>query len=384
MLSLQDYKGTERIFAHFDFDAALVKLVRQVAGSRYSGTKKCWHIPVVKELVIELANKTKDVAVLELTLLRQQLLERKSVQCIKEGHVNKPDLRELSEKNSEALDKYVELLILKQYSNSTLRTYRSEFFQLLKEIRQVHVDTLTIDDIKRYMRYCFVKHKISEATANSRINAIKFYYESVLGRAKMFIELPRPKKPIKLPNVLGEMEVGRLFRAVQNLKHKAILFTAYSAGLRVSEVVTLQLNHIDSDRMQILVKCAKGKKDRYVSLSPLVLDVLRSYLLKSRQRPVKYVFEGITPGICYSIRSAEEIFNKAKAIAQINKDITFHGLRHSFATHLLEKGIDVKYIQELLGHFNIKTTMRYLHVRRESLVNIGSPIDDLYKKGIIK
>ncbi len=189
---------------------------------------------------------------------------------------------------------------------------------------------------------------------------------------------------MQLPKVLGENELARLFNALNNLKHKAILFTAYSAGLRVSEVINLQLKHVDSDRMQLFIQCAKGKKDRYVGLSPLLLDVLRSYIKSSRQRPLKYLFESIEPGTPYSKRSAQIIFQKAKAIAGIKKDISFHSLRHSFATHLLEKGIDVIYIKNLLGHFNIKTTERYLHVRKEQLVVINSPLDDLWKKGGIE
>lgn len=135
--------------------------------------------------------------------------------------------------------------------------------------------------------------------------------------------------------------------------------------------------------MQLYIKCAKGEKDRYVGLSPVVLDILRAYITNYKVRPVKYVFEGLEPGQAYSTRSAQKIFENAKNKARITKEITFHGLRHSFAAHLLEKGVDVKYIQELLGHFNIETTMRYLHVRKEQLVNITSPLDDIYQKGEI-
>ena len=156
---------------------------------------------------------------------------------------------------------------------------------------------------------------------------------------------------------------------------------AYSAGLRVSEVTELQICHVDSDRMQLLISRSKGDKDRYVNLSPIVRDILRQYLRLSSPRPVKYLFEGMQPGIAYSDRSAEKVFENAKKKAGIIKEITFHCLRHSFATHLLEKGVDVKYIQEILGHFSIKTTMRYLHVRKETLVNVASPLDDLYNKG---
>lgn len=162
---------------------------------------------------------------------------------------------------------------------------------MLREIKHKPVHDLTIDHVRRYMFYCFNHYKISEATANSRINAIKFYYEQVLGRERMFIELPRPKMPLQLPKVLGENELSRLFNALPNLKHKAILFTAYSAGLRVSEVVNLQLKHVDSDRMQLLIEAAKGKKDRYVGLSPVLLDILRAYIKSCKHRPLKYVFE---------------------------------------------------------------------------------------------
>lgn len=380
-LSLQTHRGTDRIFADYPYDTAINKALKEIPGAKYSATNKKWHMPAVKEIVQILAEKVKDAAELDVTELRQQLLARKQVPAIVKSHTDKPDISLLSAENKEALDRYIETLVLKAYSESTIKTYRNEFFQLLREIKHKPVHDLTIDHIRRYMFYCINHYKISEATANSRINAIKFYFEQVLGREKMFVELPRPKMPLQLPRVLGENELARLFNGLDNLKHKAILFTAYSAGMRVSEVVNLQLNHIDSDRMQIFIKCAKGKKDRYVGLSPLLLDVLRSYIKSSRQKPIKYVFESATPGIPYSKRSAQIIFHKAKDMAGIKKEVSFHSLRHSFATHLLEKGIDVIFIKDLLGHFNIKTTEKYLHVRKEQLVVITSPLDDLWKKG---
>ena len=210
------------------------------------------------------------------------------------------------------------------------------------------------------------------------MNALKFYYEQVLYREKFFWEIPRPKKPFILPKVLGESELKRLFNALQNKKHKAILFTAYSAGLRVSEVVNLELKHLDRSRMQIFIERAKGKKDRYVMLSPVLLDILSNYYKTSKPRPVNYIFEGPKPGTPYSARSMQKIFQMARKKAGIHKTLTFHTLRHSFATHLLEKGVDIKYIKDLLGHFDIKTTARYLHVKKEQLVNIVSPLDNLF------
>lgn len=140
------------------------------------------------------------------------------------------------------------------------------------------------------------------------------------------------------------------------------------------------MQDIDRERRQLFVYCSKGKKDRYVALSPLLLDILESYYKFCKTKPVNYLFEGNEPGQPYSTRSAQIIFHDAKLKAGISKTISFHGLRHSFATHMLEKGVDVKYIKEILGHFNIKTTERYLHVKRETLINIPSPLDALYQK----
>jgi site-specific recombinase XerD len=276
-----------------------------------------------------------------------------------------------------------ERLRLKAYSESTVRTYINEMAQLLYVLGNIPADKLSSDHLKRYLLFCVEKLKLKENTLHSRINSMKFYYEQVLGRDKFFLKIPRPKKPILLPKVLGEDELARLFNALSNLKHKAILFTAYSAGLRVSEIAALKIKHIDSSRMQILVENAKGKKDRYVNLSPVLLDVLRAYFKKYKPGPKVYLFESEQTGKSYPTRTIQRIFQLAKSRARISKDVGIHSLRHSFATHLLEKGTDIRYIKDLLGHFNIKTTERYLHVAREKIVNIVSPLDDLWRSGKI-
>ncbi|MES1220483.1 MAG: tyrosine-type recombinase/integrase, partial [Bacteroidota bacterium] len=164
-----------------------------------------------------------------------------------------------------------------------------------------------------------------------------------------------------LPRILNEDELGRLFKALPNLKHKAMLFTVYSGGLRVSELAALKLKDIDSGRMQIFIQNAKGKKDRYVNLSPVLLDILRSYLKKYKPRPDLFLFESEQTGKAYPLRTIQKIFEDAKLKAGISKKMGIHSLRHSFATHLLEKGTDIKYIKDILGHFDIRTTERYLH-----------------------
>ena len=158
-----------------------------------------------------------------------------------------------------------------------------------------------------------------------------------------------------------------------------MLFTAYSAGLRVSEIVKLKLKDIDSERMQIFIENAKGKKDRYVNLSPILLDILRAYFKQYSPKPKVYLFESEQTGDAYPIRTVQQIFSNAKRDAGIVKEVGIHSLRHSFATHLLDKGTGIRYIKDLRGHFDIRTTERYLHVSKKQLVNIASPLDDLFK-----
>ncbi|PVD54018.1 recombinase XerC [Terrimonas sp.] len=191
--------------------------------------------------------------------------------------------------------------------------------------------------------------------------------------------MPRPKRGIQLPRLLNEAELVKLFNSLPNKKHKAMLFTAYSAGLRVSEIVALKIRDIDSKRMQLFIEKAKGKKDRYVNLSPVLLDILRNYVKTYIPKPKVYLFESEQTGTSYPTRTVQQIFNNAKHKAGIRKEIGVHSLRHSFATHLLDKGTDIRYIKDLLGHFNIKTTKRYLYVSKNKLVNISSPFDDLWK-----
>ena len=281
--------------------------------------------------------------------------------------------------NERVLPAMRQQLYLKGYSPSTIRTYLGEMTCFLKELKGVGAAEFEPARLRNYFEYCYRKRKLSENTLHSRINALKFYYEQVLGREKFFWDIPRPKKPGLLPKVLAEAELERLFRSVKNLKHKAILFTAYSAGLRVSEIVGLRLRDVDSQRMQLFISRAKGKKDRVVGLSKLLLDVLRAYIKVWVPRPKEYLFEGEQPGTPYSARSAQLIFQRAKERAGIRKEVSFHSLRHSFATHLLEKGIDIRYIKDLLGHFNIRTTERYLHVRKEELIGLVNPLDELFR-----
>lgn len=385
------HREKECIGIYFNNNIRLNAVVKRLPGVKWSHNNTCWYLPLNRETYQNLCNVLKGLAILDATALRAYLEKRKAVTLTIITTYDKYSIKPvptskawgLSKENFTALEKFIDQLKLKAYSVSTIRTYRNEFLQLLQVLKTKCVNDLTPDDLRRYMVYAMEKQGIKENTAHSRLNSLKFYFEQVLGREKFFWEIPRPKKPMQLPNVLGEKELARLFNALKNLKHKAILFTAYSAGLRVSEAVGLRISAIDSDRMQIKIEAAKGKKDRYVGLSPVLLDILRSYIKNSKPRPIKYLFESDNAGEAYSSRSAQKIFQRAKEIAGIRKEVSFHSLRHSFATHLLEKGIDIRFIKDILGHFDIRTTERYVHVKKEQLVQITSPLDDLWLKGDI-
>lgn len=260
------------------------------------------------------------------------------------------------------------------YSPSTVRTYLAEFAQLLKLLKKRPVDRLTTEQLNAYFLYCIKKLKHSENQIHSRINAIKSYFKLVLHQEHVFDSIPRPKSPKALPKVLSKQEVIRLFSVIQNSKHLLMLKLCYGMGLRVSEIVNLKVQDIDSTRMQVLIQSAKGKKDRYVNLPESVLEDLRSYY--KTYRPETFLFEGQFGGQ-YTARSVQQVFKKAMMKAKINKSVGIHGLRHSFATHLLEAGTDMVFIQKLLGHNHIKTTELYAKVSRKTISKVRSPLDDL-------
>lgn len=381
------YKGQIRLVIYYEHDKDLNQFLKNEYNALWSQSLKCWHInydPITKiKLKQSLGNKHLKVEDLD----KEEVLNLNSnkISTIPKQPViaHSSFQQRINPINLHVIELMRDYLILKAYSKSTMKTYLNEMHQFLYRLGNIAADELKPEHLKKYLVFCFEKLKLSENTLHSRINALKFYYEQVLHRDRFFWEIPRPKKPLQLPKLLNENELSRLFNALTNKKHKAMLFTAYSAGLRVSEIVALKLVHIDSERMQILVENAKGKKDRYVNLSPMVLDILRAYIKQYSPRPKIYLFESEQTGDAYPTRTAQQIFSNAKNAAGIQKDVGIHSLRHSFATHLLDRGTDIRYIKDLLGHFDIRTTERYLHVSKHQLVNIISPLDELFKRNQI-
>ncbi len=408
------HRGQDCVGIYFEKNPAIQSLIQKQAAARWSKTHTCWYIPLSKENYEKLSQALREQAALDTGELKKYLLDKKkngaaaiiasSTQKI-ENEKKEINIRKiapepisarkkntqysklpgsLSEENLKSFLEYKNILTLKRYSPSTMRTYCNEFHIFLETLKNKPAKELSPGQLQRYILYCINTLKLKENSVHSRMNALKFFYEQVLHKEKMFFEIPRPKRPLILPKLLNETELRKLFNALANKKHKAMLFTCYSAGLRVSEVANLKLQHIDSKRMQIFVERAKGKKDRYVNLSPILLDILRSYHKEYEPKPKVYLFESEQTLDAYPTRTIQQIFSNAKYKAGIRKEVGIHSLRHSFATHLLEKGTDIKYIKDLLGHFNIKTTERYLHVSKEKLVNIVSPFDDLWKNETIE
>jgi len=276
--------------------------------------------------------------------------------------------------NRTAMKEMVELLKLKSYSASTMRTYCYEFAQFLIALKNHPVEKCSSEKVRSYMLYCYEHLKLSENTLHSRLNALKFYFEQVLRREKFFVNIPRPKKHSILPKTIHQNDIKKMFAVTTNLKHNTMLKLCYGMGLRVSEIINLKITDVDSKNMQVFIEKSKGKKDRYVNLPQSILEQLRMYY--KSYRPKKYLFEGQDGGQ-YSARSVQKVFKTALQKAGINKQVGIHSLRHSFATHLLEQGTDIRFIQELLGHNDLKTTLIYTDVTNKNIRNISSPLDKL-------
>jgi site-specific recombinase XerD len=339
------------ILVHFPKNDTLKHELRsKFPSAKWSASKICWYMPDINAI-------------------------RNEIGMPPITEVGKAVISQIHPVNQEALKEMHKFLVLKGYSPNTIRTYCSEFSQLLYILKDTPVETLTQERLHSYFFYCATKLKLSENVIHSRINAVKFYFEKILQRNKLeYFDIPRPKKRTILPKVFGKEEVAKIFASVGNLKHLVMLKLCYGMGLRVSEIINLKITDIDSSRMLVHIQNAKGKKDRYVTLPTTILDDLRKYY--RAYRPKEYLFEGQYGGQ-YSVRSAQTVFKNAMRKAKINKIVGIHGLRHSYATHLLECGTDMYFIQKLLGHRDIKTTLIYAAVGNRQLGNVKSPLDGL-------
>jgi len=335
------------------------EMLKKIEGRWYHKSQRLWSVPYTTE---------------NLSLLKKIFVGK--YEMVDQNATPKIPAITLNTKSMEELAKVHQKLVLKGYSEHTLRNYKHELATFFKYFENFDLKKLDKEKIESYIFYLIEKYKISESKQNTAINAIKFYYEQVLNLPREYYDIQRPKKQKSLPNVLSQEEVLALINYPKNIKHKAVLYTIYSCGLRVSELLNLRIKDIRSDDGYVFIKGAKGKKDRHTVLSENLLIVLREYFKK--HKPSYWLFEGRDGGK-YSAKSVQAIFRKAQQGSGANPWSTPHTLRHSFATHLLENGENLRNIQIMLGHDSSKTTEIYTHVINVSNKKIRNPLDIILK-----
>ena len=358
-LELLEHRGQTNVAIRGSMEGEVYMIVRSHPGVVYTKTHRCFYFKYDRQSVAELKRKLDP-----LTKVQDALLPVHNPKVIVERVVDLPS-------------DYEKQLILMRYSESTVDTYTSQMRKFLQFIFPLTADDITEEVIERYLLYLIQSKQVSTSTQNQAINAIKFYLEKVKKGERKTYHFDRPRKETKLPTVLSEAEVFALFANVRNLKHRCLLMVIYSAGLRISELLALKKSDIDIDRKVIYVRGAKGKKDRVTVLSDVALEILRTYVQTHVTKV--WLFEGWHDRQ-YSERSVNNIIKRASKAAGIVKNVSPHTLRHSFATHLLESGTDLRYIQALLGHESSKTTERYTHVTTKGMAQIESPLDKMMKK----
>jgi integrase/recombinase XerD len=346
------HHGVPRIGLYFKYEARCVQAARKIKDSKFSRSLSCWVVPLSPDALPNIISVFDSIATVNTKALPNNL------QC----------------KLTDSQKAFKELLERKRYSGATIANYFSQFTLFVNYFSGRDPATLNDEDVLRYMNHVIKEKRASASRQNIVINAIKFYYEQVLRREQKFYAFERPLKEYKLPIVFSKEEIAAILGACENLKHKTMLYLIYASGLRRSELINLRLIDVDYDRKVINVRMAKGKKDRITLLSAKVEALLVTYI--GRYKPAVWLFEGGS-GQCYSESSLQKVFRHALSKSGIRKEGSLHSLRHSFATHLLESGTDIRYIQALLGHNSSKTTEIYTHVTRKGFEKIRSPLDDL-------
>lgn len=334
-------QGQSRIAVYFDNNPSAIERFKKLTDARWSMAKRLWHLP-------DTAKNREQFKVAEMGLPLEVKIQ---------------------------LEKFKQWLFSKRYSENTVKTYGEALKSFLLFFRQKTVAEINNEDVIRYVNEYLLKNKLSASYQNQVVNAIKLYFTTIQDKKINLEKIHRPKRAKVLPNVLSKEEVKFILEAHTNIKHKMMLSLIYSCGLRSGELLALRPTHIDSKRNIVLLKNAKGQKDRITPLSPKILEMLRIYFRE--YRPKIFLFEGQKAGVPYDARSLQLILKQALKKTNIIKPATLHWLRHSYATHLLESGTDLRYIQELLGHSSSKTTEIYTHVSTKSIQQIKSPFDDL-------
>ena len=367
LLQNEMHKGDGVIAIRFDYNKDVIKKVKKIDKVRWSQSRKFWYLK--KEYFdLQVAfDALKEIAYIDYSALKKNSTIYK----------NKPIKKKVEKVKVEIPKSYLNTLDQRRYSDSTKSVYVNYFKDFVRYFIGRKLEEVKLQEINEYILWLIQKKNISSSQQNQHINAIKFYYEKVLGREKMYVDIKRPIKKKQMPNVLSEAEIKKMIDATDNLKHKCIISLLYSAGLRRSELTNMKVSDILSGQMLIKINQSKGNKDRYVGLSKHMLQLLRKYY--KIYKPSEYIIEGKNKEK-YSPESVLKVVKSAAKRAGISRNITPHMLRHSFATHHLESGTDLRYIQEFLGHSSSKTTEIYTHVAKTDFTKFKNPLDNMYNE----
>ena len=356
-------------YASFPFNRNIYTLFSSLKNSTWDSFEKAWVIDEASFPLENLLAHFKDKA--------EFIFQEKSLESIEyKKSLLRPIhfLEPLDDFKKEAIQTFIRYLNSKRYSSNTIKVYSDSMSTFLRYFSMKDITAISNDDLIDFNNNYILKNNFSSSFQNQVVNAVKLYF-SAIQHKKIDVELiHRPRREKVLPNVLSKEEVKAILDAPYNLKHRAMLAMIYSCGLRRGELLSLTKFDIDSKRMVVIIRMAKGKKDRIVPLSPKILSLLRDYY--KSYNPKEFLFEGQGGGK-YSEKSLENVFKQSLLKANNKKPVTLHWLRHSYATHLLESGTDLRYIQDLLGHKSSKTTEIYTHVSTKNIQNIRSPFDDL-------
>jgi len=347
----------------FGFNKELSYLLKKMPFHSWDSVNKWWTVPFSEKFLNEITATAK-AQNLTVSIEKEPKNEDKSPRITAFNVVN----------YRQCPEEYILKLKELRYSASTLKSYKGLFEEFINYYHKYDIKNIDEKMIIAFMQYLVIERKVSTSYQNQSINSIKFYYERVLGGQRKIYLVERPRKEKTLPEVLSEEEFVSVIQTIDNIKHKAIVLIIYSAGLRLSEVVNLRIKDIDSKRMKVFIQQAKGRKDRYTLLSKKVLPILRDYF--KEYKPKDWLFEG-AKGQRYSVSSVQSIVKSAYEKAGIKKKVSTHTLRHSFGTHLLENGTDLRYIQSLMGHESSKTTELYTHITTKGFDQIQNPLDKL-------
>jgi len=375
--------GGNRIALRFSYDQELNGVVKDLPDAQWSSDMKYWHISDSSDIVSILLKTFHDKAYIDYSALSLNLAEtirlKKEEKKIKaSGRVkisSSAEFSALSEKGEADIARYKRWMEANRYPKTTVQTYVSMMIRFLKFVSPREAEECTGDDLIRFIDEHILSKGLSQSFQNQMISSVKKFYTHIYKMSIDPVKIQRPRPRHKLPNVLGKDEVKKMLKSLSNEKHRVMLSLIYACGLRRSELINLVPVDIERNRNLLRIRQAKGFKDRVVPISVKTLEMVDAYI--DHFKPQKYLFEGQWPGEPYSVSSLEKVLKNACARAGRRKPVTLHWLRHSYATHLLESGTDLRYIQELLGHQSSKTTEIYTHVTTRGIQNIRSPLDDL-------